>query len=106
MANRSRTPRVDVAGPLFETPPTDLDIANMSLRDVLRWAANDDGRLLGQRLMRVAEVRGYKVGFAYHNAGRPWQHVYDDMMRWHRKETSRKQMENSRKENSMSFKTY
>jgi hypothetical protein len=85
-----RTPRVEVLGRTVAgavgVSVIDRDIANMGLRVVLRWAANDDGRLLTRKLARIAEVRGYKPGWVYHNRGKHWEQVWDEMMARRRKE--------------------
>jgi superfamily II DNA or RNA helicase len=90
--HRPRAPRVEVAGrslvEAIEIPVTNRDIANMGLRGSLRWAADDAGRLLRSRLVRIAEVRGYNPGWVFHNAGRTWEEAWERINRW-RKEQGR-----------------
>jgi superfamily II DNA or RNA helicase len=82
-----RAPRVEVAGRMLveavEVPVTDWDIAKMGKRGALRWAA-PDGRLRADRLERIAEVRGYKRGWVYYNAGKHWEEVWKEMEKWRR----------------------
>jgi hypothetical protein len=83
---RPREPRVEVAGrslvEAVETPATDRDIANMGLRGALRWAADDRGYLKPERLVRVADVRGYRRGWVYYNAGKYWEDLWSEMKTW------------------------
>jgi hypothetical protein len=90
-AMRRNVPRVHVAGGLFNTV-TDLDIAVMGLRKALRWAADADGRLLTRKLARVAEVRRYKPGWVFHNSGKHWETVWNEMERWRRGREKEKSM--------------
>jgi DNA repair protein RadD len=59
-----REPRVIVPGrtlvEAIETPVSDQDLVNMSARDRFRWAAGEDGRLVRERLQRIAIAKNYQ----------------------------------------------
>jgi hypothetical protein len=65
-----------------EMPVSDSDLADMTYRAALQWAADDTGRLVPERLQRMARAKGYREGWAWHLAGRNWEHVWQDTLRW------------------------
>lgn len=60
----------------------DADFAAMTYRDALRCATGPDGRLVRDRLVRIARARGYNAGWVFHNAGRPWREVWEQTVQW------------------------
>jgi DNA repair protein RadD len=78
---QARPSRVEVAGTRLveavEAPVDDADLAMMSYRDLLRWAAGDRARL-----RRIARVKGYRAGWVGHNEGRDWEEVLDSAKRY------------------------
>ncbi|MBR1234599.1 DEAD/DEAH box helicase [Bradyrhizobium sp. AUGA SZCCT0182] len=48
------------------TPVTDGDIAGMTYQECLKWARADGGKFSGDRLKRIARVRGFKPGWVYY----------------------------------------
>jgi hypothetical protein len=83
---RQRRARTVVDGPRLaeavETPTDDTELELMGCRGALRWAADDDGVLLRDRLKRVAQARGYKPGWVWHNSGKQWKDVWEETRRW------------------------
>lgn len=88
--HRHRAPRVEVAGgrlaEAIEVPVTDADLADMTYRGALRWAADKDGRLLAARLERIARARGFKPGWVFNHQGRLLDHVLEDFDRWRKRQ--------------------
>jgi superfamily II DNA or RNA helicase len=89
--HRQREPRIEVQGrqlcEAVETPVDDTELQTMGYHAVLRWAADDDGRLLRDRLRRISRVRGYKPDWVSINAGQPWQEVWEKAKRWQATQT-------------------
>jgi hypothetical protein len=54
----------------------------MKYRKMLRWCAGADGRLRRDRLERVAQARGYEVGWIRHLVGRHWERAWTDLQEW------------------------
>jgi superfamily II DNA or RNA helicase len=73
--HRHRPPRAVVEGgrlaEAIEVPVTDTDLREMTYRDLLKWAADQDGRLMVERLERIARARDFKPGWIYYNRDRP-----------------------------------
>jgi superfamily II DNA or RNA helicase len=68
----------------IESPVTDADLAAMSYRAALLWATDADGRLITERLERIAMSRGYKQGWVYHQAHRTLDAALQEFERWRR----------------------
>jgi superfamily II DNA or RNA helicase len=83
---QQRAPKVEVTGPrlveAFEVPVNHSDLADMTYRAALRWAADPNGHLVRKRLDRIARARGYAEGWAWHLAGRHWERVWQETVRW------------------------
>ena len=85
-----RQQQVEVSGtPLveaFDVPVDDNDLRFMTHRDRLRWCAGDDGRLLRERLERVARVKNYEPGWVYYTmrAGH-WQAAWKATKAWRKR---------------------
>jgi superfamily II DNA or RNA helicase len=81
---RPRAPRVEVAGPRLTVaaPPSDADLAAMSYKSCLLWAAGSDGRLQRDRLERLAIARGYTAGWVWHQTGKHFEEALTEMRRW------------------------
>ena len=73
----------------MEVPVNDSDLAAMTYRDAVRWAAQD-GYFLLDRLERIARARAYKTGWVYYNRDRPLEEVlkeHEEYVRTHRELT-------------------
>jgi hypothetical protein len=93
LAHQPRTPRIEVAATTLveavETPMNDADLAGMGYRAALQWAAGSDGRLLVDRLKRIARARGYGEGWISHCRGRQWEVVWQRTLRWREQQRKR-----------------
>jgi DNA repair protein RadD len=83
---QKREPRVEVAAPRLveavEIPLSDADLARMSYRAVLQWAADHTGRLLADRLQRIARAREYSDGWVWHCTGLRWDELWLQTVQW------------------------
>jgi len=69
---------------------TDDDLARMGLRDALKWAADDNGRLVRDRLLRVASARRYNPRWVSYWEDEYWENAHQHMCEWgHRKREQR-----------------
>jgi hypothetical protein len=59
-----------------EAPVSDADLASMTLRDSLHWAADTNERIMWERALQVARMHGYQPGWAGYVAGKAWREVY------------------------------
>jgi superfamily II DNA or RNA helicase len=72
-----------------EEPVTDAELANMTLRDVLRWSADADDVIRREHAIRIADARNYQPSWVNMVAGRPWEAVYEDAMQWRKRQQAR-----------------
>jgi superfamily II DNA or RNA helicase len=79
--HRHRPPRAVVEGgrlaEAVEVPVTDIDLREMTYRDALKWAADQDGRLVVERLERIARARDFRPGWVFYNRDRPLDEVLE-----------------------------
>ncbi len=84
--HRKREPHVEVPGArlveAIETPVNDTVLAAMSYRAALQWAADHKGRLVRERLQRVARARAYNDGWVWRCTGRHWVDVLEGTRLW------------------------
>jgi DNA repair protein RadD len=79
---RERQPRIIVPGRALveavEAPMSDDELANMSARDRFHWAADDDGKLMPERLLRIAHAKGYQYPqhWVQHHIGLNWEEAW------------------------------
>jgi hypothetical protein len=70
LPHRARQRRTVVPGrklaEAVEVPCDDSDLANMTYRDCMTWAADADGNFIDKRLQRIAAARGYRPGWVYY----------------------------------------
>ena len=84
--HQQRPPRVEVKGrqlaEAVEVPVDDADLAHMTFKHQMRWAADRDGHFLLDRLERIARVRGCKPGWVYYQRNRNLADVLASVERW------------------------
>jgi DNA repair protein RadD len=73
---------------IVEVPTSDAEIAGMSFYSLLRWAAGPDGRLVSSRLERIAQVKGYKRGWAWYLKGQTVEQAWQQTQEWRRTKMS------------------
>jgi hypothetical protein len=78
----------------IETTPDASPLVSISYGAVLRWAADDNGKLRRSKLKQAAKARGYKRGWVRHNAGRHWKNVLAESKQWRAKK-SKQELEGS-----------
>jgi superfamily II DNA or RNA helicase len=88
LPHRTRQPRQIVAGPRLaeavEQPASDVDLAGMTYRAAMTWAANENGKFIRSRLERIADVRRYAPGWVYHKKKQSLDDVLAEIERYKR----------------------
>ena len=62
-----------------EVPIDDTDLANMTYRACVTWAADADGNFIRERLQRIAAARGYKRRWVYYREKETLAKVLQDV---------------------------
>jgi DNA repair protein RadD len=65
-----------------QAPISDADLAAMSARDRFKWAAGPDGKLIRERLERIARAKGYEPFWVRCQIGSTWEQAYERMLQW------------------------